>query len=641
MAWSVSVLVSTLLIITGVSGVLDCPDSCDCNNAPDSLIEANCTDLNKLQKFLNSEKSLSIDILKLSDLRITTINGQLDKLTGLSALDLSSNNLQSVKKLPKTIIKLDLSNNFLKTVEDLPRTVRELNLRGNKLKELPYSITSLTHLRRLFLENNTLSCSCETIQVRDWLNNRYISTDKPECLIEQGKKMPLSDVKIADVCMKIKKIELDDDMMQGDDPLGGSVFQGSGSEPDDDEDLFITVSTKSPIQPNHNEEPYSYEGSGGSDFDFTDQAETYEKDNNESSTSSSETKPTTDHILHKPKPTPIDDTESDYELGSGSGSGSGSGDGGIPPIDDTDDSYDFDAFFASESPTTSETVTSNSFFDWDPFGWFSGTSTTEDISDASPEINLDEEKQEDPTTEVLVTEAPIIPKVDRKLDAEVIKPEEKEEESENDSDQKVELGNIKTEKDEDSTTTYACLGVLSVLLLLLIIFVIVKKRKTDQRRKRQQKRDVESRGTEMRDMNKTLIDKNIIKPKVNGKYESVPLVTNGDKKPAAIPKIIPNTVDTKPALEKLMDKPTADAIETYDNVPSPKNVGPVASTPKQDSTINDHENVANDYKVKIKLKENPESVPKTPVLVTRTRSNAGDIILTPVNKNGLNGNTGR
>lgn len=639
-----------LLIFAQVSRALDCPDSCNCYNAPDSLIEANCTDLIKLQKYLNSEKTFNLDILKLSDPTITTINGQLDKLNSLSILDLSGNNLSSVKKLPKNVVKLDLSNNFLKSIEDLPQSVKEVNLRGNRIIDLSYKITSLKHLRRFFLENNSLACSCETIQVRDWLIKSYISTDKPFCLTDQGKQILLSEVKTSDVCLKVKtKYDLED-LMQGDDPLGGSVFQGSGSEPDD-EDLFITVSSKPPSNDSHDEKHSIYEGSGESDFDFIDQAVTYDDIAEESTSTTEAVKSTTEQPLKKPSP--MDDTEDEEEE---SGSGSGSGDGGILPFNDYDE---FDAFFASEIPTTEEPVTSSSsFFDWNPFSWFSGSNTaTEEVSESTPEAKVDDEKDDEndevATTETLITEAPIIPKVVEKIQAEVQKtvPEEKvevktdeETESKKDVEDDVELGNVRSEQDGDNVTTYACLGVLSLLLLLLIIFVIFKKRKSDKKRKRQGKRDVESRGTEMRDMNKKLMEQNSAKPAVNGKngnFETDSLLPNGDKKPVAMPRIVPSTIDPKPALEKLLD-PKADAIETYDNVPLPKNVAPVSSN-KGSSVlhpVNDHDR-SNDYKVKTKLKEIPESLPKTPVLVNRTRSNAGDIIVTPVNKNGLNGNTGR
>lgn len=247
------------------------------------------------------------------------------------------------------------------------------------------------------------------------------------------------------------------------------------------------------------------------------------------------------------------------------------------------------------------------------------------------------------------------------------------------------------------TGTYVCIALIIVLLVGLIGFAITKgqmRKRRDRRLLRQQKRDVEKASKEMVDMNKSLLGKpasvgNSTDRKVNGKYELVPTHESHQKKAEN-----GDVANGKTHEEDRTDSPrdtNQNKNSSIDNNLAHQNHVPQQETSfdsepgvvgsRKDTNslssedifvpINDDENPRNsnldlgvsqplingdpiadsDYllpsreyvpvyspdmgRVRIKMTETPK--PKTPVLVTRSRSNAGDIIITPT----LDGNASK
>lgn len=249
------------------------------------------------------------------------------------------------------------------------------------------------------------------------------------------------------------------------------------------------------------------------------------------------------------------------------------------------------------------------------------------------------------------------------------------------------------------TGTYVCIAIIVILLVGLIGFAIIKgqmRKRRDRRLLRQQKRDVEKASKEMVDMNKSLLGKPAesletpIEKKVNGKYELVPThemtqkksengdVANGinhsngsgtrtdsprDTNQNKSTSRDNNLLDEKPQQHETSfdSEPTSpdsrkdthslsseDIFVPINDDENPKPNGQRDSDVSQ-PLINGDQNTDSDFlspsreyvpvyspdmgRVRIKMTETPK--PKTPVLVTRSRSNAGEIIITPTDVNAL------
>ncbi|CAH2239507.1 jg21514 [Pararge aegeria aegeria] len=247
------------------------------------------------------------------------------------------------------------------------------------------------------------------------------------------------------------------------------------------------------------------------------------------------------------------------------------------------------------------------------------------------------------------------------------------------------------------TGTYVCIALIIVLLVGLIGFAITKgqmRKRRDRRILRQQKRDVEKASKEMVDMNKSLLGKpapleNSVERKVNGKYELVPTheslqkkgengdVVNGIKREGertdsphdtnqnknssidnnlAHENQVPlkeTSFDSEPGIassrkdtNSLSSEDIFVPINDDDNPRLNSNLDLDVSQPliNGDPIADSYLSPAHEYvpvyspdmgRVRIKMTETPK--PKTPVLVTRSRSNAGDIIIIPT----LDGNTSK
>ncbi|CAH2050151.1 unnamed protein product, partial [Iphiclides podalirius] len=245
------------------------------------------------------------------------------------------------------------------------------------------------------------------------------------------------------------------------------------------------------------------------------------------------------------------------------------------------------------------------------------------------------------------------------------------------------------------TGTYICIALIVVLLVGLIGFAIMKgqiRKRRDRRLLRQQKRDVEKASKEMVDMNKSLLGKpapisNPVDKKLNGKYELVPTHESVQKKSDngeignglrhreknGIDSPTDSNQNKRSSIDNNLaeDNQVSQQETSFESDPaSPESRKDTHSLSSEDLFVplNDDDNTrlngnadsdvsqplingdaitdadflspSREYvpvyspdmgRVRIKMTETPK--PKTPVLVTRSRSNAGDIIITPSEEN--------
>lgn len=232
-------------------------------------------------------------------------------------------------------------------------------------------------------------------------------------------------------------------------------------------------------------------------------------------------------------------------------------------------------------------------------------------------------------------------------------------------------GDLKTASTENNTGTYILLGILALCLISLMIFVAMKNR---QEKNRNRRYDVEKNGaTELQDMDKRLLGKPLDRngnDNGHGKAEQTPLINDypvhKDERPVAYTSFHPPeiTVEQPSAAPREKDKSQQSLYENLPNgnghvepvngsrspdsdeevfhpatenpaTPESLNVSPDA--PKRYSPIYTPASPRSERyspvyspetgRVKIKLTETPK--PKTPVVVTRSRSRAGEYINTP------------
>lgn len=232
---------------------------------------------------------------------------------------------------------------------------------------------------------------------------------------------------------------------------------------------------------------------------------------------------------------------------------------------------------------------------------------------------------------------------------------------------------------EDNTGTYILLFIIGILLVSLIVFVAIKNRQEKRNNKRRY--DVEKNGaTELQDMDKSLLGKPIDR-NGNGKHEHSPLINDNHRPkdegfmPYTTPAItvdepiqevpqkekeksqqslyengLPNgngnvfepiepvhntngTVPKSPDSDDEVYHPAADNLSGPDSleapVDTPKRYSPIYTPISPRSARYSPVYSPETGRVKIKLTETPK--PKTPVVVTRSRSRAGDYVNTPNN----------
>ncbi|CAK1601777.1 unnamed protein product [Parnassius mnemosyne] len=683
---SVCLLAVSLLLAPILAAV--CPDSCVCNTTRDGLHRVTCSSLAELYKFTLRQKHHNINILDLSHNNITKLNHELDRLTEVVTLDLSTNGITDLKKFlhnAKKLVHLNLSNNRIRklSLTHLPTSVSSLDLTNNLLQDVPSELGHLISLEHLELDGNPLKCSCENIIARDRLLAANVFIDNVKCAGPtslQGRSW--LELKTKDVC-KSTKIENNYlDMMMGDQPIDaikvgeettalksmplvatndledGKVIKGIDIIEDDDSEQFMKVGHMVTSSPSTD-----IEGSGES----------------ESTTMSDIIEPIQDHkvyanLLATDEIIPVNNLDTTDDPIEGSGEGSGFI---IPEYEDNTEKIieTTTPVYEELNPgpvhkifeEDSSTVTSEFPMPLPPSiyeggaDWHSRTDTeiiTESAAPATPPITRDTTISE----QIRVTHASEV------------------------------LGQAPANNENvvpHKTGTYVCIALIVVLLVGLIGFAIIKgqmRKRRDRRLLRQQKRDIEKASKEMVDMNKSLLGKpapvnNLGDKKINGKYELVPThetfqkksnngdLGNGTKHGSKIDSPRDSNQNKRSSIDNnLVEESQLPQQETslHSDHASPASRKDTNSLSSEDIfvPINDDDNQrlngnadsdisqplingdpisdsdfldpSREYvpiyspdmgRVRIKMTETPK--PKTPVLVTRSRSNAGDIIITP------------
>lgn len=608
----------------------ECPSHCHCSTiiveqphqSAGPFLHAKCTTTEGLRSIGKTNSLQSVDCSRID---ITKFSTTLDKLTNLTRLDLSQNRLSEVPKLNKRIRVLNLAENQITSAKltQLPKYVQHLNLSHNELTYLPAELKTLGHLRSIELHGNPINCTCETLQVRNWLAEQMVWTDKVvRCSgPPHWKGLPWLQVKDGDACGD--GID-DNELMLGDQPIIDD--DGSGARDDNDaldkDYIPVHASASEVSAANVADEEYD-SGSGDNEYEDEPQPQLGSViSRNIDGSGDSMIVPTTVNTI-------IDEDDND--------DGSGSGMPLIPIVDRNN--------FLSE--TTSEELIEET------------TRAPFQMSIFNNGVQVHKLDEEDAvTTKGPAREEAIVPGRSASsnnpvppVDAAVAPETTKDDEA-----------------SKQTQSTYILLALLGFLLVGLIIFVIFRNKGAAKRRSRAGKHtDAENPpGRELQDMSSKKPEMaKLINGNGNAKAEIVPLMEkskdepaatlngngkspaeepllnrlNGDnysaqQQPTEAPKFInenelPHAVDKHDGhTESPVEKPEEYLQKIpiiYNDVPIDDEVfQPVSPKPSRYSPV--YSPITG--RVKIKLTETP--APRTPMLVTRSRSNAGEIISTPV-----------
>jgi len=650
-----------LLLVTSsttqsASAKYECPGGCECN---EDALSARCDDLDQLIESYSRHNSrhnyMPIKSLDLSNNHLTKLTNQLELLTNLTELNLSHNQLTQVHKLNfDHLEKLDLSFNRITSakLKKLPKNVVHLNLTNNEITYLPLGFMKLKALRNLELAGNPLNCTCDTLLVRNWMSYQHVMTEKPiictSPLIVKGQ--PWLQARSQDICFEPSttttqrskynwdNYEDENENMLGDQP-----------QPDDDPDDV------------EYEEEEEEEQNDAKDEEKQETKDVFADEDEKPETVDDEPEPE-----EKEKEKPDDDLDEEFiavtpEPGSNDGSTAEpetvSKD--ATELEDEDEGSGGEIVASvSETPEDDTDESGSGIPIFIPSGVHKDDieSSTYSQPDTIPTLGIFEDN----------TEAPIGAQND------VLKNPEVESTHTDNESSPVQSGDLKTASSgDDNTGTYVLLGILALCLISLMIFVAMKNR---QEKNRNRRYDIEKNGaTELQDMDKRLLGKPLDRngnDNGNGRAEQAPLINDypvhKDERPTALTSFQPPEIT--------VEKPTATPREKeksqqslYENLPngnghvepingtrSPDSdeevFHPASETPADPESLNVSPDAPKRYspiytpasprseryspvyspetgRVKIKLTETPK--PKTPVVVTRSRSRAGDYINTP------------
>ncbi|EDW56754.1 GM15647 [Drosophila sechellia] len=550
----------------------DCPADCTCSLSEHThkpLYHLKCNSTRGLRLAEKTfQSTVPVHSIDLSHLNLTRLSHLLDKLPELTSADLSHNELKDLGHLGKGLKRLNLKHNQLTSdkLRKLPKQLQVLYLQNNNITHLPLELTHMHQLRQLELRHNAINCSCQTLEFR---GRSWLQLKQDE------------------ICKKEKYQWFDteeNELMMGDQPAAASA------EREDEEELgkdFLPIvgnpaatakKVRSPQIPLPSDQ---VEGSG--DLSETNmelklpEEVVPEPEAAESQLVDAAASPSVlqEHI--------VKDEDEDDE-------GSGSG-GGLLIIPDpskvkitSEDDVDSDGkpeesdVRPLENPENSEnpdTVFSNKI------GIYEG-----DQEEKKP-------VEEDNIVPVVMTN------LGTGLESDVVTDGPLDNSKESEDILTAKIGKPK----DDSSAIYYLLAVIGLIVVGLVLFVAIKRCKYDSNAAA---RDAEAqRQTELLDMDKKQLGKPLHKNGHGNGQEHSPLI--GEK--------------TKLDEAQIVKKPyeNGEAKDGADGAYLP-------SSPKSGrySPVYSPET----GRVKIKLTETPK--PKTPMLVTRSKSNAGDIITTPV-----------
>lgn len=511
-------LIGILLTIISIGDAFACPEHCQCVEVQKryTFTHAKCSSLDGLRILGKTSELHSLD---LSSLNLTKINNQLDKLTNLSKLDLSDNRLSEINVLStKRIRVLNLSGNRITSgkLAKIPSTVKNLNLTHNDITILTDGFKRFVHLRSIELADNPLNCTCETLEIRNWLQERQVWTVKPIlCMAPiQFKGWPWLAARQSEVCdpngLKDERPRMlpsamdttaDNDLMVGDDPNAGNgrhtlditendegflpvnnphgKRSTSESEADSDSDSFMNDDVSEGSGSNDNDDDL-YEGSGADDPTEPPMPKLINLDEN-------------DNISNE--------TQSDE--------------------DDQSESDDLITVHAPKSLNSSESVDSkeNASIETEATTIQAEVATepsSTPVSVALPvpavEVATESEDSGNASSIPPIVEETIVPVKNMANEAEYIQTKDtddkRSEETKIDESKSVHEGN----------STYILLAILGVLLIALILYVAAKRSRANTKNRRNNN-DIESPAQEMLAMDKNNLGKPIQNP-----VEFIPLI---------------------------------------------------------------------------------------------------------------------
>lgn len=276
-------LVALLVLLNAVAATTTsayiCPKDCECND--DSITCSSASGLRSI------DKSLPIKRLVLSGLELKKIPAQLENIRNITELDLSDNELAEVNHLGKRIRRLNLSRNRITSgkLSKIPLYVESLNLSHNDITYLPLYLMKLKKLRSIELADNPINCTCETLHIRNWLTTRHVWSDQHiKCNAPvEFKGRPWLQVKQSDVCHDARReggYNWDDYEDENDLMLGDQADLNDDEEEDEDDfkKEYFPVGEKvksqdPPIEIQNDEELDDASGNGPSDIGEEEKAE--------------------------------------------------------------------------------------------------------------------------------------------------------------------------------------------------------------------------------------------------------------------------------------------------------------------------------------------------------------------------------
>lgn len=635
----------------------------------------------------------------------TLIPGLFDNLTSLRHLDMSGGYLKTIEpgsfRTLSNLRSLDLSNNHIEYLElaslEGLTDLRKLNLRKNAIRQLPPALVRLKHLRHLDIHDNPLNCNCATLKVRDLLVQRKVSVSKKVVCADPSnlKGTSLMKPNAAIVC----SFEEQDREMQNDQAVEGSgTYSGSGddilnefnSEEEENEHSVTNDNLTEKLEvetPSSTENISSSTGSSVIEPTISSQESITVVEETTSVTTNSLQRTVEDEDIFfdsEERKEPMSTTEmsrkkEDFKdalfypsTGSGDGDEDGSGDEGSGVIlmthynnkkiekdkanEETSSPFGtlWDILFGSSATTAIPSETKDPDLEQEEFINASSTKLATEESIASSK-NLPTESDIDKfSTETTAITSGV----------EVLKSSDK---SKSDN-IKAEVNSLNDEQAEVSPAKQSKKGmgsyiVLAILLLVVAVLIGFAAYRGDICRKKRKRGDVEN-GTELKDMQKSLLPDtgNLTQPKIasNGNPENTPLVEGTSNDDDAkidknyhhpiqeTPRSLNGTADhldpVKPPRkligsqddQKSEDRPRVDVNSLRENFLA----GRTSPAQPSDSLATDNGPKTNiseangpplspgAQRVKIIMQENPDSVPKTPILITRTMTGE-NLVKTP------------